>query len=250
MSVWQRISMQGDALHFGACQYIFGKHWTPSAVLCSARSKTLLSTEGSCAIHGGKGVISVVWFHCSGNKPPPSYREKAVFWKKPTPGSHFHVSLSWSTRFHNLHFHGFPTAGSIPFSPGWRPAGWQEDEICSARMLAPPATPVKETAWLSFTIHPRHRALDTWHSTWIIASTFLSGVTMKSKKACPGTAAVILWKCQNAKDPSNKHRVIYIHSEKSIKTTEREQLCTTDFQINAWVWEWLQAQNEKIWMKS
>lgn len=73
---------------------------------------------------------------------------------------------------------------------------------------------------------------------------------MKNKKACPGTAVVILRKCQNAKDPSNRHGVIYIHSEKNIKKTEQDQLCTIDFQINIWVWEWLQPQNEKIWMES
>lgn len=72
---------------------------------------------------------------------------------------------------------------------------------------------------------------------------------MKNEKACPGRAAVILWKCQNTKDPNNKHGVIYIHREKSIRTTEQDQLCTIDFQINVWVWEWLQAQKE-IWMES
>lgn len=159
MPVWQGISMEGDAVHFGACQYIFRKHWTSSAVSCSARSKTLLPTEGSSGIHGEENAISVVWFHCSGNKPPPLYTEKVAFWKKTNPRLPFLCeSFARSTGFHNLHFHGHPTAGSIPFSPGWRSSGWQENEICSARMLAAPATQVKETAWPSFTIHPRDRA--------------------------------------------------------------------------------------------
>lgn len=71
-------------------------------------------------------------------------------------------------------------------------------------------------------------------------------MTMKNKKACPGTAAGILGKCQNTKDIMES----LISSEKSIKKTEQYQLCTIDFQINVWVWERLQAQNEKIWMES
>lgn len=46
---------------------------------------------------------------------------------------------------------------------------------------------------------------------------FLHGVTMKNKKASPGTAAAILWKCRNPKDPDNKHGVIYTYSEKAWK---------------------------------
>lgn len=124
MSVWQGISTQGDAVRFGACQYIFRKHWSPSAVLCSARSRTSLPT-GSYGIQQ-RGKASFQWYSFTVQETKHHHytQRRLCSLKKPTPGSHFLCeSFAWSIEFHNLHFHSLPTAGPIPFSPGWRPTG-------------------------------------------------------------------------------------------------------------------------------
>lgn len=117
--------MQGDAVHFGAYQYIFRKHWTPSAVLSSVRSKTLCPTEWSFGIQGsfqryGFIVHETKHHHHKCSKKNQSHAP--IFLCE---------SFTWSTGFHNFHFHGLATAGPAPFSPGWRPAGWEGDAICS-----------------------------------------------------------------------------------------------------------------------
>lgn len=163
----------------------------------------------------GVGIISVVQFHCSGNKTPPLHTEKAVFFKKTNPRLPFFMWI-----FCLIHWISQPSLPRPSYSWSHSLLTWLKAhrEMKSAQ---PGCWPLQPCQWRK---EPDQASLSIQGKTehWIpaIASTFLCGVVMKNKKACPGITAVILQKWQNAKDPKNKHGAISIHSEKSIKTTE------------------------------
>lgn len=146
-----------------------------------------------------------------------------MFQKNPTPPSHILTRLlSDPPDFTTFASAAFLLLVPSPSHLQWRPPGGRGDRISSARTSAPPAHAGEGHSLTK--LHYKATRQRIWipnltHSTLAIASIFLYEVATRNKNACPGTAAIKLRNCCNAKDLSadNKHGIIYVCSVKAWK---------------------------------